>query len=81
MIKPIANAPRLKIGAVVTVSGLSVKTIRDYEDIGWLAPTVLLALSDDRCPKFSDQGDKSPNDFPQTKTYPLRKSRWNASQF
>lgn len=31
---------RLKIGDVATRSGLSVKTVRYYEDIGLLAPTV-----------------------------------------
>ena len=31
---------RLKIGEVAYLSGLSVKTIRYYEDIGLLAPTV-----------------------------------------
>lgn len=33
-------ANRLKIGEVAHLSGLSVKTIRYYEDIGLLAPTV-----------------------------------------
>jgi MerR family copper efflux transcriptional regulator len=36
---------RLKIGVVASISGLSVKTIRYYEDIGLLAPTVLRAES------------------------------------
>ena len=31
---------RLKIGEIAYLSGLSVKTIRYYEDIGLLAPTV-----------------------------------------
>lgn len=36
-----ATAPRqLKIGEVADLSGLSVKTIRYYEDLGLLAPTV-----------------------------------------
>lgn len=37
--------PRLKIGEVASTSGLSVKTIRYYEDIGLLTPTVLRAES------------------------------------
>ena len=36
---------RLKIGEVASVSGLSVKTIRYYEEIGLLSPTVLRAES------------------------------------
>jgi len=36
---------RLKIGEVASVSGLSVKTIRYYEDIGLLTPTVLRSES------------------------------------
>lgn len=36
----IVLANRLKIGEVAHLSGLSVKTIRYYEDIGLLAPTV-----------------------------------------
>lgn len=36
---------RLKIGEVASVSGLSVKTVRYYEEIGLLTPTVLRAES------------------------------------
>jgi len=36
---------RLKIGEVANISGLSVKTIRYYEEIGLLTPTVLRAES------------------------------------
>lgn len=40
-----ATAQRLRIGEVATNSGLSVKTIRYYEDIGLLTPNVLRAES------------------------------------
>jgi DNA-binding transcriptional MerR regulator len=40
-----ATEQRLKIGEVATISGLSVKTIRYYEDIGLLSPNVLRAES------------------------------------
>lgn len=45
--------PLLKIGEVANLSGLSVKTIRYYEDLGLLAPTVGRSASGYRL--FQDQ--------------------------